>query len=299
MRPTTITVFEEVISKPRLNSYKQYFSVSTDEAIGLYMWNCELSACFSALLSFFEIALRNNAHYTLSQFHGSCNSYHWYDKIQSSLKPNAIKMINDVRYKGPSKKQRQPIPGPDEIVSRVSFGFWPSVLGVIDLRFANHILPNIFPFHPLNINPKDWCIATEKRKALEFIYELNDFRNRLAHHEPLWKFAAINSTIVAVPASNNQAESLARFSRLLALYDDAMSALNQDFHADILQSSWRQKLNYLLSTRGIARYKALKHCPDRHSLTPTEFRRKLSFISKENRPVRVENTKMKGLFIPE
>jgi hypothetical protein len=307
MHPTLSQAFEDIISKPRLNSYRCYFNAqSTEEAIGLYMWNNELSACFSALLSFFEIALRNNVHRAMSQFYGKSNSYHWYDKISGSLKPDTNRKISEIRYYTKKGKQhmRMPAPGPDEIVSRVTFGFWPRVLSVIDKRYSDQIFPNIFPFHPLNINPHDWNVAAKKNSALEFIYELNDFRNRIAHHEPLWKFAAIKDTsnrtpIVIVPASNNIRDSLDRFTRLLNLFDDAIRAMNQDFHTDLLQSSWRKKLDYLLSNRGITRYKDLKHCPAHHHLTPTKFRRKFRLIVKENKPVRVGNSNMKGLFIPE
>lgn len=309
MRPALPHVFEHVISKPRLDSYKGYFHTkSVDESIGLYMWNSELSACFSTLLSFFEIALRNNVHRTMSQFYsrGVSNSDHWYDRIISSLKHGNVKKIKDVRYEGPqnSRRLRHPAPSPDEIVSRVSFGFWSNVLSTVDARYADTILVGIFPHHPLNANPLDWKDTRIRKSALAFIYELNDFRNRLAHHEPLWKFAAIKETsvnppIVIVPASQNHTDSLARFQRLLGLFDAAVGAMNQDFHADIMQSSWRLKLDYLLSVRGFARYKALKHHPATDSLTPTEFRRAFPHIVKGNQPVRVKRSKARGVFIPE
>lgn len=304
MQPALLHTFEDIISKPRLNSYKHYFNTkSTDEAIGLYMWNCELSSCFSTLFSFFEIALRNNTHNAMSQFYGRSNSYHWYDK--APLKPEAIKKIDEIRYVGYRPRTlRSPPPSPDEIVSRVTFGFWPMVFSSIDRRYAGQILPKIFPFHPLNINPLDWNNKAKNKRALAFIYELKDFRNRIAHHEPLWKFAAIKDTsgaspVVIFPASNNLIDSLNRFARLLNFFDDAMRSMNQDFYTDILQSSWRRKLDYLLSDRGVARYKAFKHCPAHHFLTPTVFRKQFKRIVKENKPVYVKKSNMKGVFIPE
>jgi hypothetical protein len=61
MLPNFPTAFERAISKPGLDSYRAYFRTNTiHEAIGLYMWNGELTACFGSLLSFFEINLRNN-----------------------------------------------------------------------------------------------------------------------------------------------------------------------------------------------------------------------------------------------
>lgn len=309
MRPIHTHVFENVISKPRLKSYRDYFGTKDiDEAIGLYMWNCELSVCFSMLLSFFEISLRNNIHSSMSRFYsrGKNNSYHWYDKF--TLKPETKNKIDDIRYEGykAKRKLRNPQPTPDEIVSRVTFGFWAGVLSSIDLRYANQILPNVFPFHPLNVNSNNWNNRNTKTSALNFIYELNDFRNRIAHHEPLWKFSAIKNTsvkpaIIKIPESTNLEESLYRFQRLLNLLDDAMKAMNPDFHVDMLQSSWRRKLDYLLSEQGISRYKNLKHCPDinQHPLTPLQFRKNFKLIMKKNKPIQVGYSNMKGLFIPE
>lgn len=309
MRPTLTHVFEHVISKPRLDSYKGYFHTkSVDEAIGLYVWNSELSVCFSSLFSFFEITLRNNVHRAMSHFYtrGASISDHWYDRIWQSLKPDTVKKIDDVRYQGPRNRRtlRNPPPSPDEIVSRVSFGFWPGVLSVIDGRYANQIFPVIFSNHPLNANLPGWQVSGTRKNALAFIYEFNSFRNRLAHHEPLWKFPAIidtsvNPPSVIVPASLNHADSIARFQRLLGLFDEAMGAMNQDFHADLQGSSWRLKIDHLLSARGFARYKALKHHPAPVLLTPAKFRRDFSLIGKRNQPVLVKNAKARGLFIPE
>ncbi|RZI40373.1 hypothetical protein EGT07_23815 [Herbaspirillum sp. HC18] len=309
MRPALPTIFEQAISKPRLDSYRQYFRPrNIDEAIGIYMWNSELSACISTLLAYFEIALRNNIHQAMSQFYsrGASSSIHWYDTIRASLKLGTVSKIDEVRYEGPPKNRRlrSPAPGPDEIVSRVSFGFWPGVLSTIDPRYADQILPHIFRHHPLNANPADWNVAPTRKAALAFIYELNIFRNRLAHHEPLWKFGAVKDTsvrppVVILPASTNHADSIARFQHLLALFDNALNSLNQDLHADLLQSSWRNKLEYLLSPRGFARYKSIRHCPRPASVTPTDFRRSFSFIVKDNQPVRIKRANAIGLFIPD
>jgi hypothetical protein len=308
MRPISTQIFEHVISKPRLDSYKGYFHTkSINEAIGLYMWNCELATCFNALFSFFEIALRNNTHRAMSQFysHGASNSDHWYDKKSCALKQEATNKIHEVRTEGSWKKRtpRNPAPNPDEIVSRVSFGFWTSILGSIDKRYASQIFPGIFPNHQLNATPTDWNNDPIRKSALAFIYELKDFRNRIAHHEPLWKFSAIKNTsvnpaILIVAGSNCYTDSLARFQRLLGLFDTAMDAINKDFYIDLKQSSWREKLDYLLSAHGLARYRANKHCYAIDSVTPFEFRQSFNLIVKNNQPIQVKRSTFNGLFIP-
>ena len=64
MKTTNQATFEHIISKPRLHRYSSYFALSNvQEAIGLYLWNAELTMNFSVLLGFFEVALRNSIHH--------------------------------------------------------------------------------------------------------------------------------------------------------------------------------------------------------------------------------------------
>lgn len=309
MRPQNPLVFEQIISRPRLDSYRGYFHASTEEAVGLYMWNCRLSACLSTLLSYFEVALRNRIHWSMSGFYsrGTSQSIHWYDTIWGQLKPETTKAIDKIRtIRGPKRvvTPRTPAPSPDEIVSRVTFGFWPAILAVIDQRYADQLLPEIFPSHSLNANPRSWTVGAARKNALAFIYELNEIRNRIAHHEPLWKFSAIKDTsvkpaVVIAAASTNQAESIARFHRLLALLDANLSALNKDLCQDLSTSAWRLELNFLLTSRGIERYKSLRHVPEEASMSPAELRRKFSIVGKRSQPVNIGGrSRFTGVFIP-
>lgn len=126
MRPTIPQIFEDVISKPRLDSYRGYFHLANpNEAIGIYMWNTDLSACFNALMAMFEIALRNSVHraMSLSYSRQAATSIHWYDTIRGSLSADTTKKVDEVRYewvrrRGQRVRQlRTPAPSPDEIVS--------------------------------------------------------------------------------------------------------------------------------------------------------------------------------------
>lgn len=308
MKPSVAKDFESLIAKPRLDSYKRYFRArSLEEAIGLYMWNGELSVCFATLISIFEIALRNQVHRAMS-FHyskGSSLSFHWYDRIWGQLKPNSKRKIDEVRHDGPLHRRtlRNPAPSPDEIVSRMSFGFWPNILGVIDRRanFVDKILPAIFPYHPLNARPSDWMDNIKLTAAIAFIYELNTFRNRIAHHEPIWKFAALHGKAGAQihPSSANLGESLMRLRRILSLLDHAMRVMNTSIFADLQSSSWRRKIDYLLSERGVLRYRTYRHCPADHAISPLELQRNFHKVVRTNQPVRIIKSKSTGLFVPD
>lgn len=84
MHTSSAARFERVVSSPRLDSYRRFFKATTiDEAIGLYLWNGEVSACFASHIAYFEIALRNSVHRAMSCFYsrGQHASCHWYDLI--------------------------------------------------------------------------------------------------------------------------------------------------------------------------------------------------------------------------
>jgi hypothetical protein len=139
---------------------------------------------------------------------------------------------------------------------------------------------------------------------MAYAHELNKFRNRLAHHEPLWKFEAIMDTSVKppltiIPESKNEADSISRFHRILDLIENGMADMSQDYARDLARSGSRIKLNYLLGRRGIDRYRKLKHQPDNTHVTPADFRRGFDLIVKDNRPVRVKRSRVSGIFVPD
>jgi hypothetical protein len=296
MQPISAQLFEQVISKPRLDSYKGYFQAKPEEAVGLYMWNCELTSCFASLLAFFEIVLRNNVHRSMSRYvsRGTSDSMHWYDTY--AVKAETLRKVQDVRGNRNLS--------PDEIVSGVTFGFWTVVLSSIGRRDAVTVLPNIFPHHPLNSAVIGWGDDPTRKRALAFIYELKNFRNRIAHHEPLWKFGALMDTsvrpaVTVLPGSLTAADSISRLQRLLGFIDAAVHTLEPQLQLDMRASSWRRKLDYLLSARGIARYRGMKHSPPAMGVSPTFFRRSFGLVVKANQPIYVRRAAVGGIFIPD
>jgi hypothetical protein len=294
MQPQSVQTFEQLISKPRLQSYRGYFQVRPEEAVGMYMWNCELTAAFGSLLALLEVVLRNSIHRALSQDILNQDSGHWYDTNKVTLKAVTFKKIQDIRADKPGASA-------DEIVSRLTFGFWPAAMKAIGA--PGRVIPQILPSHPLSAIPNGWSKAADRKLALAFLYEINEFRNRLAHHEPLWKFGSLqdpmNAQAMLFGPSTNLQDSLVRLKRIVAHTDAAFAAVHPALHADVQASSWRRRLNYLLSGRGIARYKSQRHVAHPAARTPAEFRRGFSLLVKANQPLYVRNMNGGGLFIPD
>lgn len=329
MFPANPLAFEQLISKPRLDSYRGYFNVSRDEAIGLYMWNCEVAACWGTLLAYLELVLRNSIHRELSLFYSvrlataaalsaghpptaaaaigqraASASIHWYDTpgLGAELPNEARSQIIKARQTGYPPVLRTPAPTPDEIISRVTFGFWPAVLRSIPRSLANQVFPRIFPSHALNAPAPSWNVNTERKKALACIYAFNGLRNRLAHIEPLWKFAAFTDPTTtpptAYPASVGLADSLARFRWLLQKFDDTVGSISPAFHAEMAASSWRRTLDFLLSPQGVSRYQQRLHCPASAAVNATDFANAFQAHAAGNQPVLISDPPGRGMFDP-
>lgn len=296
-------IFEHIVSKPRLDSYRGYWKVGADAAVGLYMWNGEVCAEVSKLLCHFEISLRNNIHraLSLSTSAGASPSVHWWDTLSVQLKPTTRQKVADVRNDAPH------VLSPDEIVSRLSFGFWPNVLNWL-AKQQPALMPKILPAHSLSQvgAAPNWWNAAARQNVLRDIFELKEVRNRIAHHEPLWKFSDVLDTsprppappILICPASIDEATTIRRFARLLQLYDQAVASLSPALHGYIRASSWRAKLDFLLSSRGVQRYKDGLHVAEPTAISPIDLGAQFAHVLQRNRPVRLLDASGEGIFFP-
>lgn len=299
MHPSA-TVFEHIISKPRLDSYRAYWKVGPQEAVGLYMWNVEVCAEMGKLLQQLEVALRNNIHRELS-FHVSGNtssSTAWWEVLWGQLSADAKKSIDLVR-----NKAHPTVPSADEVVSRLTFGFWPNMLTWI-AKQRTGVMPAILPGHLMSQPDADpgWSVKNARRSGLQAFFELKDMRNRIAHHEPLWKFSKVEETVAGksttVPASTHAASTLSRFNRLMAIYDRAVHDVSPALQQCIRGSTWRERLDFLLSSRGLDRYRCGTHVTEPDTLSTLALRQQLAHVIQCNRPVRLRDHGGEGIFIP-
>ena len=298
------SLLEQIVSKPRLDSYRGYWKVNADVAVGLYMWNGEVCSELSKLLSYLEISLRNSIHRELSlnASGGTSASCHWWDIHHAALKPEARKLVKRVRDKAPHLTL-----SPDEIVSRLTFGFWPNIFTWLAKQFPT--LPaKILPSHPLSLPgaSPNWFSLPDRHGACLELLEFSDTRNRIAHHEPLWKFSDVLDTsptpalppILLCPASVDEASTFARFARLLALLDRTVYAMSPPLQASLLASSWRIRLDFLLSPRGVQRFKDGCHVAETSAISINSLRQQLAVVMQRNRPVRLFDLGGEGIFIP-
>ena len=174
----TYEEFEKALSPARLNRYLGACGGDKLKTLELYRQNIVLSQEFYAILSLFEIALRNaiNGHYT-TQF----NDKEWLKNqcAGSGFLNNPV--FATAQYKS-RKKVDEAIRNLgagytyDRLVATISFGFWINLFAPIQFRIAGQTLHKIFIKRPKGISAKD---------LYNDLILILEFRNRIAHYEQI------------------------------------------------------------------------------------------------------------------
>lgn len=187
------------LSQARLRNYRTFFSAGSDrEAYGLYVWNEAVSNAFARALGAVEIVMRNQFHAALSLRYGAAGSpgsRDWFNHIELPSKSrNAVTELTHRRQRLGKNFQfvpRNPMPSPDDVVSKLTFGFWPHLLDVEADIHGNpidwpNILVDALPGHRQR-HPSFWSSRRNQDALFARIDYCNNLRNRIAHHEPIWK----------------------------------------------------------------------------------------------------------------
>ncbi|WP_175107750.1 Abi family protein [Pararobbsia alpina] len=189
----------QALSYPRLSNYRSFFGAANDaEALGLYKWNDDLSAVLFRIISLVEVVLRNQFHHAMSLRYGTAGGHgsrDWYAHV--ALGAHSKSKIMDITHcrRGQRMLPRVPAPSPDDVVSGLTFGFWPHLLDLKkDLRHQavswGHILVDVLPGH--RQRQITYWTKPKHRDALFARLDLcNALRNRIAHHEPIWKLGPL------------------------------------------------------------------------------------------------------------
>ncbi|EKZ9225785.1 Abi family protein [Vibrio vulnificus] len=206
---------KKFISDPRLNTYKSLLRLKTDEeALRAYYWNKALSGALYPALQALEVTLRNALNEAVKNYHTGAyaNDDWWFEHIATDVQNNKIRKMPPVKKKhwlktdrsGATVRRRHsyfeqqvlktqrdlrsegrtPIRH-DDVLSRLMFGFWCGLLGDDFEDVTNkallwpNLLKEVFPNTPYK----------PKRHQIEkTLNRVRDLRNRLSHHEPIWKF---------------------------------------------------------------------------------------------------------------
>lgn len=272
----------EALSHPRLSSYRKFFQVATDaEALGLYQWNEELSGALFRAVSLTEIVLRNQFHKVLSGKYGvfgTSGSRDWYQHIV--LNPISKKKIQGATHykRHGTWLPRVPTASPDDVVSKLTFGFWPHLLDVVQDTAGSPVpwgtmLLAILPGHRQRLETH-WRKLTHQDTFFARLDLCNELRNRIAHHEPIWKLGPLmeearprqgKTVNVTAPAPQTPAEAIARLNLIYDRLTELLGWLSPPVSKAYAGSEIDTKCRALISAS------ALKHFQARRQLAEVDL----------------------------
>ncbi|MFA7647850.1 MAG: hypothetical protein WCY15_12850 [Phenylobacterium sp.] len=185
--PAIDAALVRALSTPRLGRYLADSGGILDAALSLYERNARISEAFHRPLQGLEVCLRNHLNDRLAARYGT----HWYRTTAAPLTPATIekldKAMNDLQ------RSRLPI-NQGSVVAELNFGFWVTLLS---RPYARSLWPPTFSgiFHE---GGRRMSWQTVHRR----MNELRDFRNRVAHHEPIYHLnpAQVHADIIQATA---------------------------------------------------------------------------------------------------
>lgn len=170
--------FQGIIAPTRMSRYLQACAGDSKKAMTLYRKNLKLSQELFTVISCFEVALRNkiDQHYTgkfgtdwlrdAASLGGMFANQNCRTTAQT-VYDEVLKLNNHYSHQ--------------KLVASLGFGFWRFLFSDHQYRAGGQDLMNIFPNKPISTP----STAYNAKYVFNRLAELNDIRNRIAHHEPI------------------------------------------------------------------------------------------------------------------
>lgn len=167
-----VQAVEQALSLARVAPYKA--SGTTFQAILRHQWNASLSRAAFSSLQCLELGLRNSMNRAIGARMGRAD---WYKDCW--LRDVELKKVADAERA--IALSRIPVT-PDAIVAKLSFGFWCSL-------FNRHYETNraLWPSLVKTVFPRLSKGDRDLRLIESRLNTIREFRNRVSHHEPVWK----------------------------------------------------------------------------------------------------------------
>lgn len=199
--PTCLPHIRRALSDPRLEGFRTSPAETDLDLLTRYAWNMALAAAMQPTLHLLEVALRNTLYDALTHHHGG--DPFWY-RLPHAWPPQLRSVAAAQRPTYPERKvasalrevnRRVPPRSPDEpgrVVAELRFGFWTSLIGhqYGSPRSVRNswsplwptLLPVVFPNFGRTGNH-----AQDRATLSSRLDELRQLRNRISHHEPIWR----------------------------------------------------------------------------------------------------------------
>ncbi|MBK1548174.1 Abi family protein [Enterobacter hormaechei] len=312
---------EDYISKERLDIYTDVLKLAPEEAMGGYNWNKALSAAMQPLLHCLEVTLRNAIDYAIRHNPppGAAglwrtDAYWIYDLPRYIGDKNYIRQGK--RFKTDKQGNPRTFPDgrpvyhftaweedcvrrvskrikdagkdltPERVISGLDFGFWTNLLTAEYEEPRNlsllwpHLTADVFPSRPANI----------RRHQLETKFaRIRDLRNRLAHHEAVWKFQELDAN--GKPDYSRPIYGLnASLHLLRRAWDDILEALywiSPARHAAFITEGHHARFETLATREGLQCYTGRDNVTLSLNVRPSREARRLIRSLQQGKTTRV------------
>lgn len=183
--------FENIISSARMSRYLNACGGNTKKAMTLYRLNLRLSQEMLTVISCFEVALRNaiNCH---------ClplgNDWLRDGAANGGIFSNSNCRLTTTNINDALRKLNQNY-SHNKLVAELGFGFWRYMFASHQYTATGRNLLRIFPAKPTSTP----AIQYNHTYVFNQLAEINNLRNRIAHHEPICFQigASVKSTVYA------------------------------------------------------------------------------------------------------
>ena len=164
---------ELLLSLERMRTYHISADGGIEEAFALYIWNMRMAEAFNGPLHVIEVILRNALGGALKRKYGQDwylpgKCFHLSGSQVTRLSEAVAQVVRQGRLLAHGR-----------VVAELSFGFWSGLLGN---RYENSLWRHLF-YGEFRHAPKPLRRAAIQRP----VDELRFFRNRIAHHEPIFQ----------------------------------------------------------------------------------------------------------------
>lgn len=181
------------LSPERLGAYSLARDHDSTDALARYLWNGALCIAVHPALHALEVTLRNNlfraseaAVDTTGRIVGTFRC--WLDAKPSFLFQHEQESVDEAISRiSPNPRFHSP----GRLVAKLGFGFWTALCRAPydhsrpdGPRLWPRILPDVFPHMPKRIRTRE--------DASTRMDSIREFRNRIAHHEPIWDRDLLN-----------------------------------------------------------------------------------------------------------
>lgn len=180
------------LAQARLSTYLAPLghTLTKDSTRAHFLLN-DISQHFYVPLQLIEITLRNKINHHVTQ---KLNRATWYDLLPTTK--TSQDMVSEAKRLAAAEVSGRPV-NSDDVVCRLMFGFWAYML---DTQYRNtadpqrfiwsqHDFKKVFDGAPAGIN-----IGL----VMQRLKNINDLRNRLFHHEPVWRTPRVASVDHAI-----------------------------------------------------------------------------------------------------